>query len=359
MSEYNPDVRNRVAYITLAWMITGFIQTSYEWLVVKSYGMTISLEDFIALVITGVIAGLVSGVTGGYILVKVTYPWFSKYPFGRVLFHMFVWFTAIFFLVVFIMLFLNVSIRFGFDFWVNNFSDLYADYFLGVDIWKQYVFWVFITLVTMVSLFVSDKYGPGVFGKFLMGKYFSPKRENRIFMFLDLRGSTAIAEQIGEEKYFNFFSEFIDDVTPAILKHKGEIYQYVGDEVIVSWPLKTGLKKWNCIDSYFSIVSYIGAKEKKYQDKFDVVPSFKAGLHCGEAMVGEIGKVKRDISYSGDVLNTSARIQGKCNQHHVDILVSEKLINLLPGSTKFQTKKVGDILLRGKKESTALFTIEV
>jgi adenylate cyclase len=54
-------------------------------------------------------------------------------------------------------------------------------------------------------------------------------------MFVDLLSSTTIAEALGNEKYHNLLHDFYADITNPIIYNKGEIYQYVGDEVIVSW----------------------------------------------------------------------------------------------------------------------------
>ena len=66
-----------------------------------------------------------------------------------------------------------------------------------------------------------------------MSKHLKPKDEKRIFMFLDLKSSTTIAEEIGHRRYFEFISDFIADVTTPILNNHGEIYQYVGDEIVI------------------------------------------------------------------------------------------------------------------------------
>ena len=106
---------------------------------------------------------------------------------------------------------------------------------------KQFLF------TTLIMLMVNDKYGPGVFVDFLLGKYFKPRREERIFMFLDLRSSTTIAERLGEEKYFSFIKDVFKDATPSILDSRGEIYQYVGDEIVISWKMENGQKNANFI----------------------------------------------------------------------------------------------------------------
>jgi hypothetical protein len=143
-----------------------------------------------------------------------------------------------------------------------------------------------------------------VLWKLLTGKYYRPRDEERIFMFLDLRSSTAIAEQIGHKRFFEFLRELFQDVTRPVVESRGEIYQYVGDEV----PVERGLQDANCIACFFRIEQAIAAKGAEYLDRFGVAPAFKAGVHVGEATVGEIGVVKKDIVYSGDVLNTTSRM---------------------------------------------------
>lgn len=191
-----------------------------------------------------------------------------------------------------------------------------------------------------------------------MGKYFRPQREERIFMFLDLRSSTTIAEQLGEVVYFNFLRDLFQHATPSILYAKGEIYQYVGDEIVISWKMNNGMENANCVRCFFDIQLELRRRSAYYQDTYGVTPEFKAGLHYGFVMAGEVGVVKRDIAFSGDVLNTAARIQSKCNELGVNILLSKFLLDKLslPPHT-FEPKKIGDLPLRGKQEKVVLYTI--
>jgi adenylate cyclase len=75
----------------------------------------------------------------------------------------------------------------------------------------------------------------------------------------------------------------------------------------------------------------------------------KLGLHIGEATVGEIGVIKKDIVFSGDVLNTTSRIQGECNNYDVNILLSSDLVERIHPNAEFQQIALGNILLKGKK----------
>ena len=176
-------------------------------------------------------------------------------------------------------------------------------------------------------------------------------------MFLDLRGSTSIAEKLGEESYFLLIQELFREVTPAILENRGQIYQYVGDEIVISWPLKAGLNQGRCINCFLEIEKMLRGKATYFQEKYGHQPTFKAGLHYGYVMAGEVGVVKREITFSGDVLNTTARIQSKCNELGVNVLISEKLIKALPVNIQTAAQMLGTFSLRGKEVQIAVYTV--
>ncbi len=191
-----------------------------------------------------------------------------------------------------------------------------------------------------------------------MSKYLRPKDEERIFMFLDLKASTAIAEKIGHRRYFEFISDFIADTTTPILNNHGEIYQYVGDQIVISWRMDKGQFDPHCIKCFFDIKNQIEQISVKYQVKFDVVPAFKAGLHSGDVTVGEVGVIKKDLVFSGDVLNTAARIQSKCNEYHAELLISSELAGKL--TTKaYEMKRIGKIRLKGKQALVELNSVHL
>ena len=157
----------------------------------------------------------------------------------------------------------------------------------------------------------------------------------RVFMFLDIRSSTTIAEELGHMQYFELINDFFRDIAEPISNNKGQIYQYVGDEVVVSWPLEDGLSNSNCLQCYFDIVDTMKRLTQKYLDKYAVNPSFKAGMHFGKVSTGTVGTLKKEIIYTGDVLNTASRIEGLCNKHDVDLLLSKDLMDMLPLNNEY------------------------
>lgn len=205
---------------------------------------------------------------------------------------------------------------------------------------------------------VNRKFGPGNLLKLITGKYYSPKIEHRIFMFMDLRGSTAIAEKLGHKKYSSLMQSCFHDLTDIVIKYKASIYQYVGDEVVLCWEMKDGIKDLNCIKAYFDFERKLRLREKFYLNNFGVKPFFKCGIDCGEVTVAEIGDIKREIAYHGNVLNTAARIEKLCSEEKKMMIISENLEKELPDSLNgFEKELVGNIALRGKKEKTELYSI--
>lgn len=217
--------------------------------------------------------------------------------------------------------------------------------------------WSVIFLLTEFILQVSDKYGKGVLLNFIMGKYHKPKEEIRIFMFLDIKSSTSIAEALGNLKYFQMLNDFFYDVTDSVLETKGEIYQYVGDEVVISWQLKNGIENENCLNCFFLIYDMLEKASDKYRDKYGLVPTFKTGVHFGLVSVGEIGVSKREITFSGDVLNTTSRIQELCNRYDRKLIVSKDLLDIIRSDNKFFQEELGEMNLRGKSTPIVLFSI--
>jgi len=173
-------------------------------------------------------------------------------------------------------------------------------------------------------------------------------------MFLDLKASTAMAEKLGHRGFFELLREVYQDITWPVTACGGEIYEYVGDEVVISWPPHRGIRDGDCIRCFFEVEEALESRRPDYMARFGFAPTFKAGAHVGIATVGEIGVVKKDIVFSGDVLNTTARIQGECNRHRVNLIVSSDLLHRMDAGDEWHAVPIGEIPLRGKAAPLAL-----
>lgn len=224
----------------------------------------------------------------------------------------------------------------------------------------KYIFIAAVFAISNVVFFiqVSNLMGRGVLVNYITGKYHKPKTEERIFMFLDLVSSTKTAEKFGAKNYHKFMNAYFYDINDPIVESKGEIYQYAGDEVIISWKKEKGLEDNNCINCFFEIKNRIFELKEKYEEYFGVVPSNKAGLHCGEVVTGEVGDSKREIVFHGDVMNTTARIQSVAKELDKQIIISETLYNSLIDKSGFKFINLGSFKLKGKEEETVLYSVE-
>lgn len=207
---------------------------------------------------------------------------------------------------------------------------------------------------------MNSMFGPGILFKIITGKYHHPKEEERIFMFLDLKSSTTYAERLGHVLYSELIQDCFYDLTDAVQAHNVSIYQYVGDEAVLTWNVKDGLRNLNCIDAFYSFERSIQARADYYFNKYDLVPAFKAGVNVGLVMVAEVGVIKKEIAYHSDVLNTAARIQGRCNEFGKRLLISESLRQLLAQRIggRFVIETVGTVSLKGKQEKITIHSVE-
>lgn len=204
---------------------------------------------------------------------------------------------------------------------------------------------------------ISSSIGHGVLANFFTGKYHTPVEEERVFMFADMKSSTTIAEKLGHIRYFKMLKSYYDIFSDAILKNNGEIYQYVGDEIVITWALKDGLHSQQCLQCFFDMKKSLENKNAWFIKEFGVTPSFKAGIHHGKVTTGEIGKIKKDIIFTGDTLNATARIQSLCNTYQRDLLMSEILVKKLSISPNYLVDDLGETVLRGKSEEVSLYSI--
>ena len=229
----------------------------------------------------------------------------------------------------------------------------------GVNIMLGYLIFiaVYSTLVSFVGQ-MRKMFGKGVLLPLFFGYYFKPKTEERIFMFLDLKSSTTIAEKLGHIKFSRFIQDCFYDLDKAIVKYQANLYQYVGDEAILTWQTKEGISDNNCIRVYFYFLEILKNKNRYYLKNYGVAPEFKAGLHIGDATVAEVGNQKKELAYHGDVLNTTARIQSICNDYKKRFLISEKLISQLNLNDEFKIGELGELPLKGKSELVKIFSIE-
>ena len=348
----------RLIGIIISWAIVSVAFFVYEYYAVRLYAPEAAREINIGFnIFINMYAGIFAGILGGPFLIFSVSEKTRNRPF-----YFGIIYTAIGFLLVYIVISFSISLLvFSIDLEMPFYSKKVLAATIGnmlviLQI-KNLLIWLIIISTTQFVLQISDKFGPGNLWKFIKGKYYNPREEQRIFMFLDLKSSTSIAENIGHTKYYNLLNDFYSIITDPIINYNGEIYQYVGDEVVVTWDLENNNQKDKCIICFFEIQRKVFEQREKFLNSYGLFPEFKAGIHSGKVTVGEIGILKRDIIYSGDVLNTTSRIQEACNEFNTELLVSEKVIQLISEPEMYIFHSIGELTFKGKANKVKVVSV--
>lgn len=204
---------------------------------------------------------------------------------------------------------------------------------------------------------VIKRIGRKNFKNWIFGLLNKPMEQERIFMFIDMKKSTTIAEQIGHKKFSRLVQDVFNDMA-IVDNYHGEIYQYLGDGVIISWNLNDGLRRNNFIKAFFAFTRQIEKRKRYYQRKYDLIPTFKTGAHVGKVMVLQVGQIRRDISYNGDTINTTARIESVCNDYKSTFLISGTLYASLKDNKQFKFKLLDNIKLKGKRQGVDIYQVK-
>jgi adenylate cyclase len=189
--------------------------------------------------------------------------------------------------------------------------------------------------------------GFGTLKNLLTGHYVQPRREQRAFLLIDMRDSTGLAERLGAVPFHELLNHFFRDVANAALECEAEIHKYVGDEAILTWPA-AAITDGECLRCPFLARDYIERHRKTYLSRFGVVPTFRAAIHYGEIVAGEIGDVRREIAYVGDTLNVAARLLDAAKELGRDVLVSEDLLAQAPLPAGLKAEKLPTLSVRGR-----------
>lgn len=209
--------------------------------------------------------------------------------------------------------------------------------FYGYSMNTQFIVWGFNdpgTINILLYAFVTEflvgliillrrNLGRKYFINTIKNTYRNPKEENRVFMFLDLEDSTVIANKMGHLNFSRFIQDCFWDLSDITLKYGAEIYQFVGDEAVITWKVSKNFDYEKCIALYFSYKELLESKRDFYLKKYHTAPNFRSAVHSGKVSAALVGDYKKEIAYHGNVLNLGSRLQKTCKEHNADILISE------------------------------------
>jgi len=223
-------------------------------------------------------------------------------------------------------------------------------FFLVVMFIGSYVYQLLFTTVHRI--------GHGSLGKIMLGYYQRPREENQIFMFLDLQSSSKFAEILGHEKYSYFIQDCFRYLTNPLLKTSGRVYQFVGDEVVVTWDANKTKNFKRAVDFYYEYEKELSKRKDYFERKYELMPVFTASINSGHVMAAEVGEIKQELAFHGDVLNTAARIQKQCKRYRKNILVTRNFASqLIKEKSRYKLKYVDIVKFVGKDRIVKIYEV--
>ena len=209
---------------------------------------------------------------------------------------------------------------------------------------------VFVILSQLTSIIGFKR-----FMNLVLGRYFRPISEDRVFMFVDLIGSSRLARQIGDVRFHQYLSDFFHTLDQSIVRTGGEIVSYVGDAVIVTWPLSDNKKRnARCLVALKRMAIGMNHHGKYFESEYGVYPRFRAAVHGGKVVVGECGDSRRQVTFLGDVVNITARIEDESKRLGVDYLVSQQMLEVMVPPVGVHFEPIGPTKMKDIDEPITL-----
>jgi adenylate cyclase len=224
--------------------------------------------------------------------------------------------------------------------------------------WISVIYSVVFSVVLNLVIGITNIIGPRAFLNFMTGRYHTPVEENRFVLFVDIAGSTGLAERLGGIAIHRLLDRTFRLLTVAVVDYRGEVLNYVGDEVIVTWPERGGAVDCRPLRCFVAMREELSRASGQLEREFGAVPRIRGSLHFGPVIVGEIGDIKRAIVFNGDVMNTAARLEELSRNVDGGFLVSRAAMERFSSAPPFAVRDLGRLPIRGRVDGIDVVGID-
>jgi adenylate cyclase len=224
--------------------------------------------------------------------------------------------------------------------------------------WFGFIYSAVLSVMVNLALGITNIIGPRTFLNFITGRYHTPVEENRFVLFVDIAGSTGLAERLGGVGIHRFLDRTFRLLTLAVVDYRGEVLDYVGDEVIVTWPERGGAVDCRPLRCFVAMRDELVRASSQFEHEFGTMPRIRGSLHFGPVIVGEIGDVKRAIVFNGDVMNTAARLEELSRNVNGGFLASRAAMERFASVPPFAVRDLGRLPIRGRADGIDVIGID-
>jgi len=225
-------------------------------------------------------------------------------------------------------------------------------------LWIDITYSVACVVLANLVLGITNIIGPRAFLNFIIGRYHTPIEERRFVLFVDIAGSTGLAERLGGIGIHRFLDHTFRLLTLAVVDYRGEVLNYVGDEVIVTWPERRGAIDCRPLRCFAAMRDELAHAASQFEHEFAATPRIRGSLDFGPVIVGEIGDIKRAIVFNGDVMNTAARLEELSRSVDGGFLASRAAMQRFIATPPFAVRDLGRVPIRGRADGIDVVGID-
>lgn len=175
-------------------------------------------------------------------------------------------------------------------------------------------------------------------------------------LFVDIRGFTTMSESMEPEQVVEILNRYLELTSGSIFKFGGTLDKFIGDATMAIFgaPLPMDDYVYAAVCAANDMVERSHDLARELEERFGRSVSFGVGVHCGKAVVGNIGTDRRmDYTAIGDTVNTSARLEASAPKDTV--YISKRVVEALGDRIEYES--VGNIPLKGKSEELEVFKL--
>jgi len=182
------------------------------------------------------------------------------------------------------------------------------------------------------------------------------ERLDMTVLFCDLRGFTALSENLEPAVVRTMLNHYYDRVTDVVLAMDGTLMKYVGDEVFAVWgaPLPSDDHPQRALECAIAIQELTPQLNVELLEQGAPEVSFGIGLNSGEAVAAHFGGGRRrQYDVVGDTVNVGARLCSAAPRG--EIVLSDAVLTRV--TCPLPVEPLGPVELKGVSRELRLWRI--
>lgn len=176
-------------------------------------------------------------------------------------------------------------------------------------------------------------------------------------LFSDIRGFTALAEELPPEEVVSLLNEYFTLMVDIIFKYDGVLDKFIGDAIMAYWnaPIDQESPSRKAALAAFEMQQAIEKLNETHRRQGKKEIHAGIGINSGEAVAGNLGSVKKmEYTVIGDHVNLAQRIEAQTQRDQ--IVLSESVLQEVKNYVKVE--ELGLVRVKGREEPVRLYLLK-